>query len=436
MADRFLASLKGTASRARREQQPVETVHASRGVPGANTPPLKNTSPRLNVCMLAYTFYENDGRVMRYAETLAQQGARVDAVVLRKEGQPPVEMVGGVRVLRIQQRTRNESGKLDYFWRILKFFFRSMLEVTRRHVEQPYDIVHVHSVPDFEVFAAWLPKLMGAKIILDIHDIVPEFYAAKFKVGKDSLVFKALRLLERLSAGFADHVIAANDLWLSRLTSRSVRPQKCTSLINYPDTSIFQGGMRKRSVDDGRFVIIYPGSLNAHQGVDIAVRAFAAVTDQAPDAELHIYGDGPAKAELHRLIDELRLSQRVLLRPPLPLRQIASLMADADLGVVPKRNDGFGGEAFSTKILEFMALGTPLVVAATPVDMHYFDDSLLRFFEPGNERDLAAKLLEAYNHRAESRRLAENALAHARQVSWANKRGEYLGILDSLVTQR
>jgi glycosyltransferase involved in cell wall biosynthesis len=390
----------------------------------------------LRVCMLAYTFYESDGRVMRYAETLAQQGASVDAIVLRKEGQSRSESMAGVRVLRIQQRLRNESGKADYLWRILKFFVKSMFEVTRHHFEQPYDVIHVHSVPDFEVFAAWLPKLWGARIILDIHDIVPEFYAAKFKVESDSIVFKALTLLERLSARFADRVIVANDLWLSKLISRSVRSKDCTVFLNYPDTLIFRSDLRTRSLDERRFVMMYPGSLNAHQGLDLAVRAFSTITSQAPEAELHIYGDGPAKNELRRLVDELGLADRVLLRPPLPLRQIAGVMADADLGVVPKRNDGFGAEAFSTKILEFMALGTPLLVAATRVDTYYFDASLLRFFEPGNSIDLAAKMLQAYNDRAESRRLAANALAHAQRVSWANKRSEYLGMLDSLVAQR
>lgn len=68
----------------------------------------------------------------------------------------------------------------------------------------------------------------------------------------------------------------------------------------------------------------------------------------------------------------LQLSDRILIKPPYPLREIAFVMANADLGVVPKRNDSFGGEAFSTKILEFMALGIPVVVADTKIDKCYF----------------------------------------------------------------
>ena len=86
------------------------------------------TSRPLHACMLAYTFYETDGRVMRYAEALVQSGAQVDAIVLGRPGQPREEHIRGVRVRRVQTREKNERGKLSYFLRIVRFFFRSMWE--------------------------------------------------------------------------------------------------------------------------------------------------------------------------------------------------------------------------------------------------------------------------------------------------------------------
>ena len=389
----------------------------------------------LKACMLAYTFYENDGRVMRYAETLATEGVKVEAIVLKRDLQPAEEVVNGVSVLRIQKREKNERGKYSYFTRILEFFLRSMIEVTRRHLKEPYDIIHVHSVPDFEVFAAFVPKLRGAKIILDIHDIVPEFYAAKFKVSQRSLVFKALKMVEKLSASFADHVIIANDLWLEKITARSTKTEKCSAFINYPDLAVFNPGLRTRN-SDGRFIVVYPGTLNWHQGLDIAVRAFALAKDNAPGIELHIYGEGSARLEIQTLVAHLRLGDKVLIRPPLPLREIASVMANADLGIVPKRNDSFGGEAFSTKILEFMALGIPVVVADTRIDKYYFDSSLVRFFNAGDEKDLARAMVDAYKDRELSVRLASRALEYAQQNSWGRKRRHYLAIVERLLNDR
>jgi len=385
----------------------------------------------LRACMLAYTFYETDGRVMRYAETLVKEGVIVEAIVLRRDHQPEEEIINGVKVLRIQRRVKNETGKYSYLVRIVKFFFRSMIEITRRHLKAPYDIIHVHSVPDFEVFAAFVPKLKGAKIILDIHDIVPEFYAAKFNVSEKSLVFWVLKLIEKFSASFADHVIIANDLWLEKITARSITKDRCSSFINYPDLSVFNVNL-KTDRTEGKFIMIYPGTLNWHQGLDIAVNAFAIAKEKASNIELHIYGEGSAKPELQKQIADLQLTDKVFLRSPLPLREIASVMANADLGIVPKRNDSFGGDAFSTKILEFMALGVPVVVADTRIDKHYFDESLVRFFKSGDEKDLARVMLDAYHNYELNNQIASRALMFAYQHSWDIRKGDYLALIERL----
>lgn len=388
----------------------------------------------IRACMLTYSFYESDGRVMRYAEALAENGAEVDVIALNRGFLPDDEIINGVRVLRIQKREKNERGKYSYFARITKFFFRSMLAVARRNTAKPYDLIHVHSVPDFEVFATIVAKFQGAKIILDIHDIVPEFYAAKFKISDKSLTVRALKMIEKLSASFADHVIIANDLWRDTLTKRSTTRDKCSAFINYPDLSMFKPQLRNRQ-EDGRFIVIYPGTLNWHQGVDIAIRAVALAGADAPDIEFHIYGEGSAKPQLQSLIEELELTDKVFLRDPLPIRQIAAIMANADLGVVPKRNDSFGGDAFSTKILEFMALGVPVVVADTRIDKHYFDETMVRFFKAGDAADLARTIISAYTDRQANELLTSRAFRYVEQNNWSAKKYDYLAIVNELVAK-
>lgn len=382
--------------------------------------------------MLGYTFYESDGRVMRYAEALVQEGVEVDAIVLGREGQPREAVINGVRVIRVQTREKNERGKLAYFTRIMRFFFRSMIEVTRQHRKKRYDVIHVHSVPDFEVFAATIPRLSGAKVILDIHDIVPEFYAAKFGVSHGSVIVRTLKLIERISTSFADYVIVANDIWLEKIASRSARRDKCSAFINYPDLSVFRPELRARDKDD-RFVLSYPGTLSWHQGLDIAVRAFAVAHRRAPGMEFHIHGEGSAKADIERLVRELGLDDKVHLHSPLPLREIAAVMANADLGVVPKRNDSFGGEAFSTKILEFMAVRVPVVAADTRIDRYYFSEAVLRFFPAGDFEALARAMLDAYHEREEWAAMAARALLYARENCWATKKKDYLAIVWNLI---
>ena len=345
----------------------------------------------MRVCMVAYSFYETDNRVMRYAEALIARGDTVDVIALRQPGRPLFVRYRGVEVYRIQTRNKDEdSGKLHYLFELFRFLIKSFWFLTRLHLRHPYSVVHVHSVPDFEVFSALVPKMLGAKVILDIHDIVPEFYASKFHASKRSLIFRALIVMERLSIRFSDHVIIANHLWYHRLLQRSVTVNKCTTVLNYPDQRLFYPRARTRS--DGRFVYMYPGTLNQHQGVDIAVRAFERIRRELPDVEFWIYGSGPDRRRIESLIQELHLSDCVLVFGPVPVTRVAEIMAEADVAVVPKRNDSFGDEAFSTKSLEFMAVGVPLIMSQTTIDLYYFNDALVRFFRSGDDEDLANQM--------------------------------------------
>jgi glycosyltransferase involved in cell wall biosynthesis len=380
--------------------------------------------------MPVYSFYENDNRVRRYAETLAARGDSVEVISLRRPNQTSEEIVRGVHVFRIQHRERNEKGRFSYIFRLLAFFLKSAFFLSWRHLRNPYQLIHVHSLPDFEVFAALIPKLTGCRIILDIHDIVPEFYASKFAVGERSVTFRALLLVERMASSFADHVIIANDIWRRTLVSRSVGESKCTVVLNWPDSTIFSPRGRVRT--DDRFVMLYPGTLNRHQGIDIALRAFAQIKDLVPNAEFHIYGEGSDKGNLARLIEELSLRGRALLHDPVPLPEVPALIADADLGVVPKRKDCFANEAFSTKILEFMSMGIPVIVSDTKIDRYYFDDQVLKFFRGQDQNDLADCMLELIRKPELRARQAANALKFVADKGWDVRKSEYLELVDRL----
>ena len=118
---------------------------------------------------------------------------------------------------------------------------------------------------------------------------------------------------------------------------------------------------------------------------------------------------------------------------PLPLRQIAGVMAKADLGVVPKRADGFGNEAFSTKIMEFMSVGVPVIVSETKIDRYYFSDSGVRFFEPGNADALSQAMAEVLENPGIRCQMVDKALEYVSRNSWANRKAEYLRLVDKLI---
>jgi glycosyltransferase involved in cell wall biosynthesis len=382
--------------------------------------------------MVAYSNYENDNRVMRYAEELAKRGDHVEVLALKREKeQPTLETINGVHVCRVQRRSRkDQQNRISYLFPLIQFFLLSSARLSWRHLKKPYDLVHVHNMPDFLVFAAWFPKLAGCKIILDIHDIVPEFYASKFDITSNSRGVEILKNVERASVRFSNHVIVSNHLWLDTFAARNSAGDKCSVFINNVNPGIFCPRPRRRN--DGKFIILFPGGLQWHQGLDIALRAFQKITEQAPDAEFHIYGDGNMKQSLIKLAHELGLDGKVRFFDPLSVRQIAGVMANADLGVVPKRADSFGDKAYSTKIMEFMSVGVPVIVSSTTIDRYYFNDSIVRFFPSGDSDALAAAMLEMICDQNLRRQMAARASEYALRNNWETRKGDYLHLVDSL----
>ena len=398
--------------------------------------PEKPAVSRRRIGMIVYSVYRRDNRVIRYAEALAARGDTVEVISLKQNPtDPAAEKVGSVQVYRVRGRyTKNQTHQGEYLLPILWFGTVATLQLARRHFRHRYDLIHVHNMPDFLVFAAGFPKLTGAKVILDVHDIMPEFYASKFQKAGSTFGVAVLKRIERASARFVNHVIISNHLWLKPFISRSASEQKCSVFINHVNQDLFY--RRPHAGNGNKRIIMFPGGLQWHQGLDIAIRAMPAVLKKVPAAEFHIHGDGNKKDELVALTRDLGLTDKVRFFDPRPVSEIAEVMSRADLGVVPKRADSFGNEAYSTKIMEFMSLGVPMVVSSTKIDRFYFNDSIVRFFESGNPDALAEAIVEVLQNDELRRRMIANALEYADQNSWRRRQGDYLELVDSLIENR
>jgi len=395
----------------------------------------KQARPPRQVTMLTYSYYNSDNRVRRYAETLARRGDRVKVFSLGYEEQVRAgtwETFNGVEVKRLQSRVRNEAGKLSYAWRQSRFFFKALAALGPRSHPNGCDLLHIHNIPDFLVFAGLRLKLRGSAVILDIHDIVPELYESKFKIGQKSPVAAVLRLVENWSCRFADHIIIANHIWKKTIIGRSAPVQKVTALVNNVDLDLFAPKPRTRSND--RVVILYPGSLNYHQGLDIAVNAIGKLVGEFPKIELHIYGTGATLPELKALTKSLGLEQNVQFFQGVQIDQIPGVMANADIGIVPKRAEGFGDQAYSTKIMEFMSQRLPVVLSRTKIDSLYFKDSHAAFFTSGDSADCARAIRKVLTDPGYREQLAANGFAYAQANSWDTMKDVYLDIVDRLTT--
>ncbi|MBN1981926.1 MAG: glycosyltransferase family 4 protein [Chitinivibrionales bacterium] len=398
----------------------------------------------MNYCCVAYTFYETDHRVKRYAELYTGSKNTVHAIALRPmDSSGNHAFINGVKLFYASNRDLEEKGRFGYLFKILKFFFRGAFLLTLNQIRYRYAVIHLHNVPDFLVFMAIIPKLFGAKLILDIHDVMPELYCEKFGKSFDSLLAKTLLFLEKISIKFVDYTIVANDLWLAKVRNRTtVSQNQSCSLLNYPNITIFSATTDTKSAVLSKpqsLALIYPGHISYHHGIDIAVRAFALVHQELPDATFTLYARTfiiSYREQLETLIRELKLEQRVTINKCLAPREIAEKMRNSHIGIVPKRGSFFAAEAFSTKILEFFAVGTPVIASRTAIDEYYFDDSLVEFFDDGSHEDCARKIIGLFKDTQRQQTLAANGIQFIQHNNWQCKSALYTDIISSLLKSR
>jgi glycosyltransferase involved in cell wall biosynthesis len=389
----------------------------------------------MHACIIAYTFYEVDFRVRRYADALVGAGYDVDVFALRRRGQSTWENVAGANVYRLQERDYNEKGLGSFAVRMVLFCTRVVFAILRRQLRYPYTVVHIHNPPDFLVFSALVPKMLGAKIIYDMHENLPEFYCVKFNKNPSSFLVKVLLFFEKIATQFADFTIVAHDLLRERVLRRDGIPEnKCLSLLNYPSMTFLRGPIEKKNSET--FRVVYPGTISHQHGVDIAIKAMAIVKQGCESAKLDIYGSSRSQSyyeELTRLIDDLDLDGTISFHGVVPFEEMRNILADASVGVVPKRGGVFGSEAFSTKILEFMAAGLPVVLSKTKIDEYYFSGSMVMFFEPENHVDLARCILELYENAGKRTALAKEGSEFIEKNNWESKSQTYLDIVGELM---
>ncbi|GAB4446207.1 MAG: hypothetical protein Fur0044_42450 [Anaerolineae bacterium] len=397
--------------------------------------PQGHTKPKRH-CMIVHAYYPlGETRVERQALALVKHGYEVDVICLWARKGPQVETRDGVTIYRLPVKRDKKGGVKAQFFEYLTFFILAMLKAAQLHRQQRYGVVQVHNLPDFLVFAGLLPKLMGAKLILDIHDLMPEFYAARFNTSNwSSWPMRLIRWQEWLSCRFADRVITVTKSWRESLIQRGVPAEKVHVVMNVADDQIFQRLPEAAPLPtNGCLRLIYHGNLTQRYGIDLLIRAVDLARRQAPDLRLMIHGSGDYREALVKLADELKLNDHIQFTTTfVPSAELPNLIRQANVGVVPYRRDIFTDGILPTKLMEYTALGLPTIVARTPAVEAYFDESMVEYFTAENVEELAASILKLYHHPARRAELAQKADVFNQSYNWAKLSSEYVKLIDSL----
>jgi glycosyltransferase involved in cell wall biosynthesis len=388
--------------------------------------------------MVMFSFYPSDPRPRRAADALLSEGASVDLICLGEEQALKHEIVNGVNVRRVAVKHRR-GGKIDYAYQYLAFILISSAIVALRTLKRHYDLLYVHNMPDILVLSALIPKILGAKVILDQHDPMPELMTTIFGLAEDSYYVRLIKRLEKWSLARAHLVLTVNAACQRIFAMRSCPLEKIGVVMNAPDGEIFplrspRSYARVSRPQDKRFVIMYHGSLVERNGLDVAVKSLERVRQAVPAAELRIYGK--KTPFLERVLEEaasLGLQEAVHYLGPRRLEDLVGEIEDCDVGVVPNQRNAFTDINTPTRIFEYLALGKPVVAPSTLGIQDYFCLGSLLFFEPGDSDDLAQKLEYVVSHANETLEITERGqevyLAH----TWSQERQILVSLVSGLL---
>lgn len=411
------------AAAARRHEIP--TVTSPRPFP-------ENLSGK-RAAVLLYSNYPADPRPRREAEILVKAGMAVDLLCLSEtESDPLSECINGVQVHRLPMQ-RRRAGRRTYLWQYGKFILSAFWFMLRNAFRRKYHLVHVHNMPDILVFSALVPKLMGAKVVLDLHDPMPELMMTIFGAPEDSLQIRFLKFLERCSIAFSDAVLTVNEACKRIFSGRSCASAKVSVVMNSPDEGIFQYRPAGLPVAGGRagqpkFVVMYHGSLVARHGLDLAVDAIKKLRPTIPTLELHVYGQAtPYLETVMESVEKLGLKGAVIYHGSASLESIVEAIRTCDVGIIPNRRSIFTELNTPTRIFEYLSQGKPVIAPRAPGILDYFGPDDLIYFELGDAEDLGRKLAYVFNNPIPVAATVDRGQAIYRQHCWSSEQVEFLG---------
>jgi len=377
--------------------------------------------------IIVHSYYLRDTRARRHGTALGDAGWDVDVVCAREPGESRTQQIGNVRLRRLQAQ-RKRGSKFRYVFEYVSFTIMAFLSASARYLRRRHDVVYVIGVPNFLVFAALVPRMLGARVFLDMRDPLPEFFQAKYGISAKHPLVRGLLVEEKLSARFASRVITVHPTMADLYTRTGVKREDIGVIVNAPDPRLFAEPPSSRHDDSDR-TMLYTGTVANWYGVDLAVRALARVRDEIPGIRLRIVGDGELMPTLRALAGSEGVEDRVSFEQPVPLDRIPDVVATAWVGVQPNRDDPLMRFSFSTKVLEWCRLGLPVVCGRTRPLVEAFTDDELLFHEPGDLDEMCARLLEAHRDPAGLRARVSRARAASERFRYEDEMAKLLNIL-------
>jgi glycosyltransferase involved in cell wall biosynthesis len=386
------------------------------------------------IAMVVHAVYPGDPRVRRQSDALIEAGHEVDLLCLRGPDEPADETSGPMRILRLPVN-RTFHGFAGHLAEYLAFAGLAAVRLTREHRRRSYDLVQVATVPDFLAFSAFPIKLAGVPLLLDLHEDMPEFFRDRFAHPLLRPFHPLVTGTAKVAAAAATELITVHEPLRQLSISRGVAPEKIHVVMNSADTRLFDASAHPRRpfMADGELRLIHHSNFQRIYGLDVAVEALGLLDPAVLPHRLDVYGDGPFRPEVEAVIRLTGTADRVHLHGRVLMDDLPGLLAGSDIGLVPSRPEPYLQLSLSTKLLEYAAMGVPIIASDLATFRAHFTDAAIRYVPGGDPTALAGAIRELAADPQAAEDLGRQARLQAAAYDWAVQGQRYVEIVERLI---
>jgi glycosyltransferase involved in cell wall biosynthesis len=367
--------------------------------------------------------------VQREAEALVSAGFDVEVICMRSTERPRHVVVNGVSVTSLPV-ARKKAGKARYAFDYGRFFLLAAGLVALRHMRRRYAVVQVNTMPDFLVFAAFVPKVTGSRVVAYMHEPSPELAETLFGPGP---LVSVLKRVEQLVLRFADHTITVTEQLKQRYVERGARAECITVVLNGVDPATVGAASVQRPLREGHgFTLVCHGSIEERYGQDTVIEAARVLKGEMPDLRVVITGRGSRADELSRTIASAGVQDVVRFEGWVGRARLNEILLTADAGVVAQKASPYSHLVHTNKMVDYWMFGLPVIASRLRAVSETYDDTVIEYFEPGDADGLAAAVRHLRADPARRADLAAMGREAEAQMGWRVQRMSYLRVFDAL----
>jgi len=378
-----------------------------------------------------------DRRVWKEAVCLHNAGYYVTVLCPKAKGhRRGYEVIDGVQIYRhpMPKEGRTAAG---YVWEYVCALFWEFLYVWWIFFRRGFHVIQGCNPPD-DIFLIALPfRIFGVKYVFDHHDVNPELYLSKY--GRRDLFYKLQMLLEKLTFRFSDVVISTNNSYREIALSRGgIDPRNVFVVRNGPDLASFRAVPSNPKLKHRKpYLVGYVGTMNIQEGLDILIDVADYIhRNGRTDVHFTCVGGGPELETLRRLAAERQLNDVINFTGRISDKDLIEVLSAADVCVNPDRPCEMNDISTMIKIMEYMALGKPIVQFDLKEGRFSAQEAALYVTWENRIADFATKILWLLDHPEERKKMGEIGLRRVRkELAWDFSVGNLLAAYERALTK-